>query len=109
MVLVPAGKMQEGQTGLLISGIGFLLVAAPALATPFSVCAAKLLLMLTLSCLAAPAIWLCFWPKEGTEPMLQLRVAVLAFSALLIVQVLLAVVAMCTGLLIKLGFGLRFI
>ncbi|WOB26599.1 MULTISPECIES: hypothetical protein [Xanthomonas] len=90
IALVLAGKVREGETGTLISGIGFLLVAAPALATPFSIRAAKRLLMLTLCCLAALAIWLSFWPKEGVIPTPQLRVAVLAFPMLLMFRLLLA-------------------
>ncbi|WP_349656620.1 hypothetical protein [Xanthomonas sp. 10-10] len=90
VALVAAGQVREGQTGTLISGIGFLVMAAPALAMPFSLRVAKRLLMLTLSCLAALAIWLSFWPKEGVTPTLQLRVAVLAFPALLILRMLLA-------------------
>ncbi|WP_126969124.1 hypothetical protein [Xanthomonas sp. BRIP62411] len=90
VALVAAGQVREGQTGALISGIGFLVMAAPALATPFSLRAAKRLLMLTLCCLAALAIWLSFWPKEGVTPTLQLRIAVLAFPALLILRMLLA-------------------
>ncbi|KAB7762471.1 hypothetical protein [Xanthomonas maliensis] len=90
VALFAAGQVREGQTGALISGIGFLVMAAPALATPFSLRAAKRLLMLTLCCLAALAIWLCFWPKEGVTPTLQMRVAVLAFPALLILRMLLA-------------------
>ncbi|MCC4616574.1 hypothetical protein LL972_11270 [Xanthomonas campestris pv. asclepiadis] len=90
VALVAVGQVREGQTGALISGIGFVVMAAPALAVPFSVHAAKRLLMLTLCCLAALAIWLSFWPKEGVTPTLQLRVAVLAFPALLILRMLLA-------------------
>ncbi|MEC3887419.1 hypothetical protein [Xanthomonas campestris] len=90
VALVIAGQVREGQTGALISGIGFLVMAAPALATPFSLRAAKRLLMLTLCCLAALAIWLSFWPKEGVMPMLQLRVAVLAFPVLLMFRLILA-------------------
>ncbi|OOW63680.1 hypothetical protein Xlen_07370 [Xanthomonas campestris pv. leeana] len=90
VALVAAGQVREGQTGALISGIGFLVMAAPALAMPFSLRVAKRLLMLTLCCLAALAIWLSFWPKEGVMPTLQLRIAVLAFPALLILRMLLA-------------------
>ncbi|WP_115529611.1 hypothetical protein [Xanthomonas campestris] len=90
VALVAAGQVREGQPGALISGIGFLVMAAPALATPFSLRAAKRLLMLTLCCLAALAIWLSFWPKAGVTPTLQLQVAVLAFPALLILRMLLA-------------------
>ncbi|CAD0299394.1 hypothetical protein [Xanthomonas hortorum] len=90
VALVAAGQVREGQTGALISGIGFLVVAAPALAMPFSLRAAKRLLMLTLCCLAALAIWLCFWPKEGVTPTLHLRAAVLAFPLLLMFRLLLA-------------------
>ncbi|WP_446644059.1 hypothetical protein ACSAMZ_01605 [Xanthomonas citri pv. bilvae] len=71
VALVAVGQVREGQTGALISGIGFLVMAGPALAMPFSVRAAKRLLMLTLCCLAALAIWLCFWPKEGVTPTLR--------------------------------------
>lgn len=88
VALVAAGQVREGQTGVLISGIGFLVMAAPALAMPFSLRVAKRLL--TLCCLAALAIWLSFWPKEGVMPTLQLRIAVLAFPALLILRMLLA-------------------
>ncbi|WP_349811395.1 hypothetical protein ABQ179_000430 [Xanthomonas dyei] len=35
IALVLAGKVHEGKAGILISGIGFLLMAAPALATLF--------------------------------------------------------------------------
>ncbi|MGV7187291.1 hypothetical protein [Xanthomonas axonopodis] len=90
VALVAAGQVREGQTGTLISGIGFLVMAGPALAMPFSLRAAKRLLILTLCCLAALAIWLSFWPKEGVTPTLQLRVAVLALPALLVLRMLLA-------------------
>ncbi|SOO21619.1 conserved membrane hypothetical protein [Xanthomonas citri pv. fuscans] len=90
VALVAAGQVREGQTGALINGIGFLVIATPALAIPFSLRAARRLLMLTLCCLAALAIWLCFWPKAGVTPTLQLRVAVLVFPALLIFRMLLA-------------------
>ncbi|MEA9589707.1 hypothetical protein VC279_20280 [Xanthomonas sp. WHRI 10064A] len=90
IALVLAGKVHEGEAGTLISGIGFLLMAAPVLAVPFSIRAAKRLLMLTLCCLAALAIWLSFWPKEGVTPTLHLRVAVLAFPVLLMFRLLLA-------------------
>ena len=90
VALVAAGQVLEGQTGALISGIGFIVMAAPALAMPFSLRVAKRLLMLTLCCLAALAVWLCFWPKEGVIPTLQLRVAVLAFPVLRILRMLLA-------------------
>ncbi len=90
VALVAAGQVLEGQTGALISGIGFIVMAAPALAMPFSLRVAKRLLMLTLCCLAALAIWLSFWPKEGVMPTLQLQIAVLAFPALLILRMLLA-------------------
>lgn len=36
VALVAAGQVREGQTSALISGIGFLVTAAPALAMPFS-------------------------------------------------------------------------
>ncbi|MCC8668706.1 hypothetical protein LN461_04910 [Xanthomonas arboricola] len=90
VALVATGQVSEGQTGALISGIGFLVMATPALAMPFSLRAAKRLLMLTLCCLAALAILLSFWPKEGVTPTLHLRVAVLAFPALLTLRMLLA-------------------
>ncbi|WP_238154047.1 hypothetical protein [Xanthomonas campestris] len=89
VALVAAGQVREGQPGALISGIGFLVMAAPALAMPFSICIAKRLLVLTSSCLAVLAIWLSFWPKKGVIPTLQLRVAVLAFPALLVFRMLL--------------------
>ncbi|WDJ98035.1 hypothetical protein JH262_21525 [Xanthomonas campestris pv. incanae] len=88
VALVAVGQVREGQTSALISGIGFLVMAGPALAMPFSVRAAKRLLMLTLCCLAALAIWLSFWPKEGAAPTLQLRVAAILFPTVLIFRVL---------------------
>ncbi|CAD2242636.1 hypothetical protein X12_000142 [Xanthomonas arboricola] len=36
VALVAVGQVREGQTSALISGIGFLATAAPALAMPFS-------------------------------------------------------------------------
>ncbi|WP_057681985.1 MULTISPECIES: hypothetical protein [Xanthomonas] len=88
LALVAASQVREGQTGALISDIGFLLIAVPALAMPFSISIAKRLRMLTLSGLAALVIWLSFWPKEGVPPTLQLRVAVILFSIILIFRVL---------------------
>ncbi|MCC8553177.1 hypothetical protein [Xanthomonas hortorum] len=88
VALFAAGQVREGQTGALISDIGFLLIAAPALAMPFSIRIAKRLRMLTLSGLAALVIWLSFLPKEGVTPTLQLRVAVILFSIILIFRVL---------------------
>ncbi|MBB3825299.1 hypothetical protein FHR50_001449 [Xanthomonas arboricola] len=89
VALVAAGQVREGQTGTLISGIGFLVMAGPALPTPFSLRAAKRLLMLTLCCLAAFAIWLSFWPKEAVTSTLHLGVAVIVFLVLLILRIFL--------------------
>ncbi|PPT75034.1 hypothetical protein XaplCFBP3122_14995 [Xanthomonas arboricola pv. populi] len=66
VALVAAGQLREGQTGALISGIGFLVMAAPALATSFSSGIAKLLPILALSSLAVLTIWLSFCPKKAS-------------------------------------------
>ncbi|WP_257998502.1 hypothetical protein [Xanthomonas arboricola] len=53
VALIAAGQVCEGQTGVLISGIGFFVIAASALATSFPIRTAERLLMPALPCLAA--------------------------------------------------------
>ncbi|UNK58375.1 hypothetical protein MNQ95_04550 [Pseudoxanthomonas daejeonensis] len=88
LAILASGNVSQGQIGMALSGIGFLLAAAPALATPFSVRIAKGLLLLALACFAALSVWLSFWPQRGVTPTPLVQGAVIAFVVLLIVRVL---------------------
>lgn len=87
LAIAASGNVNEGQTGLAISGIGLLFAAAPAIAAPFSARSAKWLLLLALACFAVLAIRLTFWPQAGVTPTPPVQGAVIAFAALLVLQV----------------------
>lgn len=87
LAIAASGNVNEGQTGLAISGIGLLLVAAPAIAAPFSARIAKWLLLLALACFAVLTIRLTFWPQAGVTPTPPVQRAVIAFAALLVLRV----------------------
>ena len=89
LAIAMSGSFSQGQTGLAFSGTAFLLVAAPALAVPFSVRAAKWLLLLALACLAGLAIWLAFWPQADVTPTPLVQSAVIVFAVLLVLRMLL--------------------
>lgn len=88
--MIVAGHVVQGHTGVVVAGIVCLLVAAPAIATPFSVRIAKRLLATSLACLAAGVLWLVFWPHAAATPSPLVKVAVVAFAALLLVRLFLA-------------------
>ncbi|MET0889091.1 hypothetical protein [Stenotrophomonas sp. JAG2] len=67
-----------------------LLAAAPAVALPFSARAAKWLLLLAYSGLAATFVWLAFRPQPGAASAPLVKGVVVAFAALLVVRVCLA-------------------
>ncbi|MDX3935469.1 hypothetical protein [Stenotrophomonas sp.] len=67
-----------------------LLAAAPAVALPFSARAAKWLLLLAYSGLAAVFVWLAFWPRPGAASAPLVKGVVVAFAALLVVRLCLA-------------------
>src|SRR5690606_13814373 len=89
LAIAAFGKGRLGQTGLSLSGMGFLFPAAPALAAPFSARLAKLLLLVAAACLATFAIRLTFWPQTGVSPTPLVKVAVVAFAVLLVLRVFL--------------------
>jgi hypothetical protein len=89
--IVTSGHVLQGRAGLLVTGAGLLLVAAPAVAWPFSIRTARGLLLLALVCLAALSLWLSFWPRAEVMVSPLTRPAVVAFVALLVVRVSLVV------------------
>ncbi len=90
LAIVASGNVAQGQMGTTLSGIGFLLVAAPALAMPFSAKAAKWLLFPVLAYFSILTIKLAFWPQSGVTPAPLVQAAVVAFVILLVVRVLLS-------------------
>ena len=80
--------MGLGRTGAGLTGGALLLIAAPAIALPFSRPLAKGLLLLAVTALVVFAGVLCFWPQAGASPAVQ--AAVIAFAALLAFRVYLA-------------------
>jgi hypothetical protein len=83
------GGVSQGRAEAVLGGIGFLLVAAPAIAVPFSTRLARYLLVLALACFAAFAIKLAFWPQSGVTPAPApaVQAAAMAFSMLLVLRV----------------------
>lgn len=89
LAIAASDNVSQGQTGLALSGTALLLVAAPVLAVPFSVRAAKWLLLLALACLAGLAIMLTFRPLPGVTPSPLVQGAAIAFAVLLVLRVFL--------------------
>lgn len=89
LAIAMSGSVNQAQSGLALSGTALLLVAATALAVPFSVRAAKCLLVLALACLAGLAIALTFWPQADVTPTPLVQGAVIAFAVLLVLRVFL--------------------
>ena len=87
--IVASGNVSQGQAGMVVSGVGFLVAAAPAIAAPFSARIAKGLLLLALACFAALAVRLTFWSQSGITPAPLVQGAVIAFAVLLVVRVFL--------------------
>lgn len=92
IVLVAAanGAVSQGLAPVVVMGTSMLVVAMPALVLPFSVRAAKILLAVALAGFAVVALWLAFWPRAGIVPSLQVRIAIVAFAALLVVRLLMS-------------------
>lgn len=90
LVMAVFADVRQGRVGLGVSGTAFLLVAAPLLTAPFSVRAAKYLLLLAMACFAALAIRLAFWPQAGVTPTPLVQGAVIMFTALLVARVYLS-------------------
>ncbi|WP_162456285.1 hypothetical protein [Pseudoxanthomonas kalamensis] len=90
LVIVASGNVHQGQVGMLIYGVGFLLVAAPMLAVPFSVPTARWLVWAVLAGFSGVAIWLAFWPQSGVVPSPAVKAAVAAFVGLLLVRIFLS-------------------
>lgn len=97
LAIAAFGDVRQGQSGLALGGMGFLLAAAPALAAPFAARLAKLLPFLAMACLAAFAVRLTFWPQAGVSPTPLVKVAVVAFAVLLVLRVLLGQRSKNTG------------
>lgn len=89
LAIATSGSVSQGQTGLVLTGAGFLLAAGPALAAPFSTRVSKGLLLFALVCFAVLAIRLSFWPQTGITPTPITQAAVMAFAILLVARVFL--------------------
>lgn len=90
LAMAATGHVIEGYAGVMISGIAFLLAAAPAIAMPFSRRVAKWLLFAVLACFCGGLLWLAFSHRAGTTPSLSVKLAVVALPLLLVVRLFLA-------------------
>jgi len=88
-LILATGSVIEGDVGVAMAGVGYLVAAAPAIAAPFSMRVAKGLLLAALSLFAVAALWGVYSP-QATPVSLVVKMAVSAFAALLVLRVWLA-------------------
>jgi len=85
--IAASGAAKTGPVAGYVADAGFLLVAMPLLAFPFSVRVAKSLLVLVLFVFAFDALWLAFQPNLPTSHPALVQVAAIAFAVMLIARV----------------------
>jgi hypothetical protein len=90
LYMAASGAVKGGIAGGYVAGIGFLLLATPILALPFSVHLAKSLLVVLLLFFAVGMLWLAFQPQLPTNHTALVQVAAIAFAVLLVARVGLA-------------------
>ena len=88
--LAASGAVKTDPIAGYVAGVGFLLVAAPLLAFPFSVRVAKSLLVFALFVFAIGMLWLAFQPNLPTNHPAFVQVAAIAFAVMLLARVGLA-------------------
>jgi hypothetical protein len=85
-----SGAIKSGPVAGYVAGAGFLLVAAPLLAFPFSTRVAKLLLVLLMLLLAFSMLWLAFQPNLSSNNPALVQGGAIAFAVILLARVGLA-------------------
>jgi hypothetical protein len=85
-----SGAIKTGPVAGYVAGAGFLLIAAPLLAFPFSVRVTKSLLVLALLALAFGMLWLAFQPGLPAHHPALIRAAAITFVVTLLARVGLA-------------------
>ena len=84
-----SGAVKTDQVAGYVAGAGFLLIAAPLLAFPFSTRVAKSLLVLAMFVLAFGMLWLAFQPNSPASHPALVQVAAIAFAVMLLARVVL--------------------
>jgi hypothetical protein len=82
-----SGAVHPSATFAYLSGVGFLLMAAPLVAFAFSRRLAKALLVLFLVALALAMLWLTFQPDRPVDHAAFAQVAAIAFAVMLLARV----------------------
>ena len=90
LFLAASSAITTGAFSGYMAGAGFLLVAAPLLAFPFSIRFAKLLLVFALCVLALGVLWSAFQPNLPFSYPALVQLAAIAFAVLLAARVGLA-------------------
>ena len=88
--LAASGAVKTDPVTSYVAGAGFLLVAAPILAFPFSARVAKSLLVFALFVFALGMLWLAFQPNLPASHPALVQVAAIAFAVTLLARVGLA-------------------
>ena len=87
--IAASGAVKTDPVAGYVAGAGFLLVAAPLLAFPFSTRVAKSLLVLAMFVLAFGMLWLAFQPNSPASHPALVQVAAIAFAVMLLARVVL--------------------
>jgi hypothetical protein len=87
--ITASGTVKTDPVAGYVAGAGFLLVAAPLLAFPFSTRVAKSLLVLAMFVLAFGMLWLAFQPNSPASHPALVQVAAIAFAVMLLARVVL--------------------
>ena len=84
-----SGAVKADPVAGYVASAGFLLIAAPLLAFPFSTRVAKSLLVLAMFVLAFGMLWLAFQPNSPASHPVLVQVASIAFAVMLVTRVVL--------------------
>ena len=85
-----SGAIHTGLVAGYVAGAGFLLVAAPLLAFPFSTSIAKSLFVFVMVVLSLVMLWVAFQPNLPTAHTKLVQLASIAFAVMLLARVGLA-------------------
>lgn len=96
--MAASGAVKTNPVSGYVAGAGFLLVAAPLLAFPFSTRVAKSLLVLAMFVLAFGMLWLAFQPNSPASHPALVQVAAIAFAVMLLARVVLVLRRKRSGL-----------
>jgi hypothetical protein len=88
--IAASSGLKTGIAGSYLAASGFILVAAPFLASPFSTRLAKFLLVIAMFAFACGVLWLAFQPNLPSSHPATIQVAAIAFGVMLVARVGLA-------------------